>query len=724
MSRTKKTVRIRVASSIISILLLAVFSAQVNSNINHNIHSENHLISNSRVRLLLDDLDRFLLLPEDNTYPITPYILDIEDDGVLETIVIADMDLAIGKVIYLIRNEQVVSSWTLELYWEMNNVEILGESLLNGTDYRILIQYSHTVLGDDVTSIFAVTETGDLDPSFRIDLPGLFVKGTIMHDINNDGDKEFILKDINGVVYYLDHNGNNVTNWPIYLDEFHEYIAPVVMDINDDNDLDIITMSVNGTIKAWNLNGTQFDGYPLKIPKKYDDTLEYFRQIPLISDYNNDGEIELVAASTAGFIYGISLNPAKNQTWNTLMPESAWMTTQGVISDIDNDGFEEIIQLLPTGVAVYKFDEGFEEVFNFIFSFNYFGSPAIADIDRDNKAEIILHNNINLYFLEDDGEFIKALTRPVVGEIRIPTLIYDIDNDREIEIISLTETGVMFIDETGDFGHSPWIHPLGSSTHTFNPDADNDGLWDYEEESLGTGIDNNDSDSDTVIDGDEINRYLLDPLVPDIDLDTDSDGLTNIEEADLHFTDPQNPDSDLDTLTDYDEINVYFTNPLSGDSDQDGLSDAYEVLYDSLDPNDPTDALEDPDNDNLHNVDERSWGTNPEDPDTDDDGLLDGDEVKKYFTNPTEEDADLDADGDGLTNVEEVDIYNTNPSLPDSDGDGYDDGEEVESGSDPLDENSTPADKTSFSQFFIITSSLLICGLLSGISFRRKYNIK
>ncbi|GAH18569.1 unnamed protein product, partial [marine sediment metagenome] len=254
----------------------------------------------------------------------------------------------------------------------------------------------------------------------------------------------------------------------------------------------------------------------------------------------------------------------------------------------------------------------------------------------------------------------------------------------------------------------------GSSTHTTNFDQDSDGLWDYEEEILGTDVYYNDSDGDTVSDGDEINQYLLDPLVSDIDRDTDEDGISNKDEIDIYYSNVENPDTDFDGLSDWDEINIYGTNLLSSDTDEDGLSDDYEVLYDFLDPNNPDDALQDYDQDNLSNLDERSWGCDPGNPDTDDDGLLDGDEVKRYFTNPLMSDADADYDGDGLTNVDEVDIHETDPSNPDSDGDGYDDGVEVKNGSDPLDENSIPTDKSSF--YFL---GLVLVVLVLGVIFRK-----
>ncbi|WP_457557619.1 LamG-like jellyroll fold domain-containing protein, partial [Candidatus Harpocratesius sp.] len=52
-------------------------------------------------------------------------------------------------------------------------------------------------------------------------------------------------------------------------------------------------------------------------------------------------------------------------------------------------------------------------------------------------------------------------------------------------------------------------------------------------------------------------------------------------------TDPLNPDSDSDNLLDGDEINVYFTNPANPDSDGDELYDGDEVFIYNTDPNKP-----------------------------------------------------------------------------------------------------------------------------------------
>jgi uncharacterized protein DUF11/thrombospondin type 3 repeat protein len=100
--------------------------------------------------------------------------------------------------------------------------------------------------------------------------------------------------------------------------------------------------------------------------------------------------------------------------------------------------------------------------------------------------------------------------------------------------------------------------------------------------------------------------------------DADNDGLTDQEEATLG-TDPNDPDSDNDGLSDGDEVNIHGTNPLDPDSDNDGLSDGDEVNTHGTDPLDP-----DTDDDGLPDGIEVEHDSDPLDPDSDDDGIPDG----------------------------------------------------------------------------------------------------
>ena len=152
-------------------------------------------------------------------------------------------------------------------------------------------------------------------------------------------------------------------------------------------------------------------------------------------------------------------------------------------------------------------------------------------------------------------------------------------------------------------------------------------------------------------------------------------------------TDPVNNDTDSDGLLDGEEILFYYTNPLSSDTDNDGMNDCWEVNY-GLNPL-SDDSSEDPDSDNLTNIQEYELKTSPVDSDTDDDGMPDGWEVK-YNLDPLKNDAYNDDDNDGLKNIEEYTI-GTDPTNADTDGDGELDGYEVKNGFNPLDPSSNLA---------------------------------
>ena len=90
--------------------------------------------------------------------------------------------------------------------------------------------------------------------------------------------------------------------------------------------------------------------------------------------------------------------------------------------------------------------------------------------------------------------------------------------------------------------------------------------------------------------------------------------------------------TDSDGLLDGEEVNSYNTNPLSGDTDSDTMPDKWEIDY-SLNPL-VNDTMADPDSDDLVNIHEYQQNTDPQNPDTDFDGWTDGDEVHVYATDP------------------------------------------------------------------------------------------
>src|SRR3989338_5817762 len=118
-------------------------------------------------------------------------------------------------------------------------------------------------------------------------------------------------------------------------------------------------------------------------------------------------------------------------------------------------------------------------------------------------------------------------------------------------------------------------------------------------------------------------------------VDTDGDGLFDVDETNYYNTDPAKQDTDEDTLSDGAEVKVYGTDPLNADTDGGGSADGMEApgLTNPFYPGD-----DDPDLDRLSTDQEGVLGTNPYLPDTNGNGTQDGNE---------------DADGDGYANWKE-----------------------------------------------------------------------
>jgi hypothetical protein len=311
--------------------------------------------------------------------------------------------------------------------------------------------------------------------------------------------------------------------------------------------------------------------------------------------------------------------------------------------------------------------------------------------------------------LNDDAEILTHLTNPLSSdtdgdgisdgdEIRIGTLPTVTNNDGDS------------LPDVWEFDHG-----LNPNSNDAELDFDGDGLTNGHEHVLGTKPNHKDSDGDGMSDGWEVANgqapaeFTPTPLT--VLADGDSDGVTgwaeiifgssdafpdtdadgwkdafefvaqtnpNAPDSDSDGTPDLDEDSDGDGLANRDELETHLTDPVSKDTDGDEVDDDREILA-QMNPNDPQDGTADLDVDGLTTSKELEIGTNPNSRDSDQDGISDGLEYTGGLNplNPDSDsdavlDLDEDADGDGLSNRVELG-QSTHILYRDTDLDGIDD---------------------------------------------------
>jgi hypothetical protein len=320
-----------------------------------------------------------------------------------------------------------------------------------------------------------------------------------------------------------------------------------------------------------------------------------------------------------------------------------------------------------------------------------FGGAGPGEIgnSKDELLELINHprldhDNDGIKNIDDTDDDNDDLTDE--EELELGTNPFDKDSDND---------GLTDFEEVREYGTSPK-----------NADTDSDALTDYLE--LKTSKTNPllfDTDGGGAYDGLEVkkNGNPTDPTDDKKFIDSDNDGLFDSEEEDLG-TDPYKADTDgggandkLEQLAGLDPVNDPLDDLKVLDSDMDGLMDAKEVelgtnryaadsdlggvndgreFLNKFDPlNSSDDFLQkDNDGDGLTNGLELELGTDMKNSDSDFGGVNDGIEVK-FGYNPLDEydDYQVDTDGDKLSNIKE-DWLGTNPFKVDSDNDNLPDG--------------------------------------------------
>jgi len=277
-------------------------------------------------------------------------------------------------------------------------------------------------------------------------------------DINNDGYLEIIYGSFDPRINVFDHTGNFFNGYPLILDESTSKwytFNHAVGDINGDNKLDIVCGTDPGKLYAYTLiDRTLHNGYPVALSNesvycltgpiiadvddngskeiiygiRSDDHKNFFyirnsdgsvypgwpkqcgliegnEQTPAVGDIDGDRDLEIFFLSLKGFMYAWHHNGSAVKGWpkEILDNEFLFTYTQPLLADITGDDKVDVISMANSGERniIYAWNndgtliQGFPKQLIPNSGWDFFSTPAVADIDNDGDVELLAHSYRN-----------------------------------------------------------------------------------------------------------------------------------------------------------------------------------------------------------------------------------------------------------------------------------------------------------------------------------------
>ena len=238
---------------------------------------------------------------------------------------------------------------------------------------------------------------------FRADPDNSNFRNVTLADVNQDGVEEILFTASNKLMVF----SNQTVLWELTLIGTGIY-PPSVADVDNDGDVEIVQVTggngKKGRVYLIDHEGTILSGFP----KNYNGN--WILTTATLSDLDGDQQLEIIFLernSPGGNIH-ILTNKGEiwSENWPVRLPGTPAVTP--TIGDIDNDGQKEIVVASTTVLYAFNLDGQLETgwpVDNPDTKFS-FQSPILADLDGDQDLEIIgaTHGNIPEYYvLQHDG---------------------------------------------------------------------------------------------------------------------------------------------------------------------------------------------------------------------------------------------------------------------------------------------------------------------------------
>ncbi|MHA1770694.1 MAG: FG-GAP-like repeat-containing protein [Candidatus Thorarchaeota archaeon] len=209
---------------------------------------------------------------------------------------------------------------------------------------------------------------------------------------------------------------------------------------------------------------------------------------PIIGDVDGDGRLEIIIGSQDHQVYALNGEDG-TRLWSYTTGD--WVDSSPALGDVDGDGKLEAIIGSRDGCLYALNGEDGTLLWSYDTSYWPISSAALGDVDDDGRLEVVIGSGNHAIYALDFPETHTAGRRAYW-----PSLGGNLANSRNIQ---------------------DW-------------DPDQGMLANNMETVIGTSPHNNDTDNDTLPDGWEVTYGLNPTNGSDATIDSDGDGLTNLEE--------------------------------------------------------------------------------------------------------------------------------------------------------------------------------------------------
>ncbi len=294
-----------------------------------------------------------------------------------------------------------------------------------------------------------------------------------------DRSEEFILAEDQGPgLIKIDPNYVRVSA-PLVLNDTISKSTPTFGDLDQDGDLDMLLGSKSGAVYYYENQGTEQEwDFRLK-SDKYIDANGYQNTAPLLTDLDQDGDLDLIMGTRKGRLRFFDNQGSAEQPRFVEEPNffnQIWLNKDAkpTVMDMDNDGLMDLLVGNFRGRLVYIRNDSAQ--FNIIrrdyrkIDVDLGAAPFFADLNNSGIMELIIGTDAGkVLFFRNDRDDLTGSWVPVekYGEKlsflqgSVPVLV-DLDADGDLDLITGSESGRVILYRNDAFVREEFVEQFQS----------------------------------------------------------------------------------------------------------------------------------------------------------------------------------------------------------------------------------------------------------------------